>query len=73
MKDMAETEFGLFERYGSLVQGMSKLLTILDFKLLPCVEYCMYSETSANHNLTPGKYPKEYIQTTNKIGSVHMV
>jgi hypothetical protein len=20
------------------------------------------SETSANHNLTPGKYPKEYIQ-----------
>jgi hypothetical protein len=24
MKDMAETEFGLFERNGSLAQGMSK-------------------------------------------------
>lgn len=24
MKDMAETEFGLLERNGSLVQGMSK-------------------------------------------------
>ena len=24
------------------------------------------SETSANHNRTPGKYPKEYIQNNNK-------
>ena len=25
------------------------------------------SETSANHNRTPGKYPKEYIQNSNKV------
>ena len=69
---------------------------ILDLKLSPCFESCMYyfeyfpgvrlwfadvsepsissifkplkmeliegSETSANYNRTPGKYPKEYIQ-----------
>jgi hypothetical protein len=26
------------------------------------MELTVDSETSANHNLTPGKYPKEYIQ-----------
>jgi hypothetical protein len=26
------------------------------------MELTVGSETSANHNLTPGKYPKEYIQ-----------
>ena len=25
------------------------------------------SETSANHNRTPGKYPKEYIQENNRL------
>jgi hypothetical protein len=35
------------------------------------------SETSENHNLTPGKYPKEYIQckvaqaTDDKMAHVH--
>ena len=57
------------------------IIIILDFRLSPCFEYCMYSfgyfilyiqplkmepiegsETSANYNRTPGKYPKEYIQ-----------
>ena len=29
------------------------------------MELTQGSETSANHNLTPGKYPKEYIQYSN--------
>jgi hypothetical protein len=27
------------------------------------------SETSENHNLTPGKYPKEHIQNPKPVGS----
>jgi len=29
------------------------------------MELTQSSETSANYNLTPGKYPKEYIQYSN--------
>jgi len=29
------------------------------------MELTQGSETSANYNLTPGKYPKEYIQYSN--------
>ena len=76
--------------FGSLNEPLPSLL---DFKLSPCFEYCMYSfgyfpgvrlwyfvlyiqplkmeliegsETSENHNRTPGKYPKEYIQYITK-------
>jgi hypothetical protein len=31
------------------------------------------SETSANHNLTPGKYPKEYTQSGNKLLNIKFV
>jgi hypothetical protein len=35
---------------------------ILDFKLSPCFEYCIYSfGYFPGVTLTPGKYPKEYI------------
>jgi hypothetical protein len=29
------------------------------------------SETSANHNLTPGKYPKEYIQEPKNVAVIN--
>jgi hypothetical protein len=43
------------------VPGRIKLLIVLYTQPLK-MELTEGSETSANHNLTPGKYPKEYIQ-----------
>jgi len=40
---------------------MSSVYFILDIQPLK-MELIVCSETSANHNRTPGKYPKEYIQ-----------
>jgi hypothetical protein len=31
------------------------------------------SETSANHNLTPGKYPKEYIQNKFRLYTISQI
>ena len=53
------------------------LTLVVDFRLSPWFEYCIFSqytqplkmeliqgsETSANYNLTPGKYPEENIQS----------
>ena len=40
--------------------------TLCQFHLQPLkMELTQGSETSANYNLTPGKYPKEYIQYSN--------
>ena len=47
-------------RFGTLCQFH---LQRLDVYIQPLkMELTQGSETSANYNLTPGKYPKEYIQ-----------
>ena len=51
-------------RFGTLCQFHLQRLDV-DYIQPLKMELIQGSETSANYNLTPGKYPKEYIQYSN--------